>query len=106
MAVVYIPPLMRKWAGGVEKVTLPGSSLRQVMNNLEAAYPGLKEHLLLDGEITPGIAVAVDGDLIRLGLLQPIHENSEVHFLPAIAGGCTSALRHNGCPAMHHCEAG
>lgn len=87
MAVVYIPPLMRKLTGGVEKVMLPGSSLRQVISNLEAAYPGLKEHLLLDGEISPGIAVAVDGDIIRLGLLHPMQDSSEVHFLPAMTGG-------------------
>ena len=87
MAVVYIPPQLRELTGGVERVTVPGGSLRQVINNLEAEYTGLTEYLLVDGDISPAIAVAVDGDIIRLGLLQPVQESSEVHFLPAIAGG-------------------
>lgn len=87
MAVVYIPPLLRRLTDGSEKVTVPGESLRQVIDNLEAAYPGLKEHLIVDGEISPAIAVAVDGDITRIGLLNRVQESSEIHFLPAISGG-------------------
>ncbi len=58
-----------------------------MINNLEAAYTGITEYLLVDGDINPAIAVAVDGDIIRLGLLHPIQESSEIHFLPAMAGG-------------------
>ena len=87
VAIVYIPPQLREFTGGDEKVTVPGATLRQVISNLGAKCPGLTERLLVDGEISPAIAVAVDGDLTRLGLLQPLQENSEIHFLPAIAGG-------------------
>ena len=34
-----------------------------------------------------GLAVIVDGETSQLGMLQKVQENSEVHFLPAIAGG-------------------
>ncbi|MBI4498308.1 MAG: MoaD/ThiS family protein [Chloroflexi bacterium] len=89
MAVVYIPPLMRGLTGGVEKVTVPGTSLRQVIESLEAAYPGLKERLLNErgDAMNPSISVAVDGEIIRLGLLHTLQDQSEVHFLPAISGG-------------------
>ena len=87
MALVFIPPAMRPLTGGKDRVTVQGSSLRQVVNNLEAAYPGMRDRLLMAGQIRPEIAVAIDGETCEGGLLEPVKENSEVHFLPSIAGG-------------------
>ena len=33
------------------------------------------------------ISVAVDGEVSEIGILERVSPNSEVHFLPAIAGG-------------------
>lgn len=87
MAVVYIPSLLRGLTDGKDRVTVPGLTLRQVINNLDAAYPGLKERLTSGEDLSPAISVAVDGEVVRVGLLQPLAEDSEVHFLPAISGG-------------------
>ncbi len=87
MAVVFIPPLMQGLTGGDDRVLVQGATLRQVVNNLGAIYPGLKERLLDGDDLSPGIAVSVDGEFTRLGLLQPVLGDSEVHFLPAISGG-------------------
>ena len=87
MATVYIPSLMQKLSDGKSKVEIEGSSVRQVVNNLEAAYPGFKERLVEDGRIKGNISVAIDGEITPLGMLEKVGENSEVHFLPAIAGG-------------------
>jgi hypothetical protein len=38
-------------------------------------------------QLDPALAVFVDGRVARLGLLAPVGNNSEIHFLPAIAGG-------------------
>ena len=64
-----------------------GSTVRQVVNNLAAHYPDIKERLCDGEEIAPGLAVIVDGEASGLGMLQPVNEDSEVHFLPAIGGG-------------------
>ena len=64
-----------------------GSTVRQVVENLEKAYPGLKERLVDSNRIKPNISVAVDGEVTPLGMLEKVGENSEVHFLPAIGGG-------------------
>ena len=80
---------MQRLTGGQQRVQVPGSTVRQVVTNLEAAYPGIKP-LLYDAEgdrIVPGIAVVIDGEVSVLGLMQAVEENSEVHFLPAIGGG-------------------
>jgi molybdopterin synthase sulfur carrier subunit len=87
MATVYIPSLMQKLSDGKSKVEIEGATVRQIVNNLEAQYPGFKERLVDDGRIKGNISVAVDGEITPLGMLEKVAENSEVHFLPALGGG-------------------
>jgi molybdopterin synthase sulfur carrier subunit len=87
MAKVWIPSLMRDLTGGQTVVAVKGSTVRQIVENLEAAYPGIRKRLLRGDKLKPTIGVAVDGDVSRLGLLERVGPNSEVHFLPAVSGG-------------------
>jgi len=87
MAVVWIPSLMRDLTGGQEQVSAPGKTVGQVIAALDEAYPGTKDRLCEGDRLGPALAVSVDGRIARLGLLAPVGEQSEVHFLPAIAGG-------------------
>ncbi|MDE0299442.1 MAG: MoaD/ThiS family protein [Candidatus Poribacteria bacterium] len=87
MATVAIPSLMQELTDGKEKATVKGSTIREVLNNLESIYPGFKARICDDDQIRPNIAVYVDGALTREGMRQQISEDSEVHFLPAISGG-------------------
>ena len=87
MAVVWIPALLRELTGGQESVTVPGETVRQVIENLERAYPGIEARLCEDGRLRPNVSVAVDGRVSRQGLRQRLADTSEVHFLPAISGG-------------------
>ena len=90
MAVVFLPTPLRRYIGGVACVEVPGATLRQLINNLEARYPGLREHLLHPEDsdrLMMGLAAIVDGEPTNMGLLTTLNERSEVHFLPAIAGG-------------------
>ena len=87
MATVFIPSLMQKLSDGKSRVEIEGSSVRQIVNNLEAQYPGFMERLVEDGRIKGNISVAIDGEITPLGMLEKVGENSEVHFLPAIGGG-------------------
>ena len=87
MATVYIPSLMQPLTGGLSKVEVSGDSVRQIIDGLEAVYPGVKERLIEDHSIRPGLSVVVDGEISPLGTLEKVGEKSEVHFLPAIGGG-------------------
>jgi molybdopterin synthase sulfur carrier subunit len=87
MAVVWIPSLLRHLTAGQARVNAPGKTVGQVIEALEAAYPGLKDRLCQDDRLKPAIAVSVDGRLTRLGLLEAVGEQSEIHFLVAMAGG-------------------
>ena len=78
---------------GVKQVEVKGSNVRRVIDQLEEQYPGMKARLVEDGGIRPNLAVAIDGEVARMGLLEKVGENSEVHFVPAIGGGaCTGRL--------------
>jgi len=87
MPVVWIPSLLRDLTDGQETVRVAGRTVREVIDDLDRLYPGLKARLCDENGLRPGVAVAVDSLHARLGLLQSVGEASEVHFLPAIAGG-------------------
>jgi molybdopterin synthase sulfur carrier subunit len=78
---------MRNLTGGKETVTVTGATVGQVIEELERLYPGIKLRLCDAAGLRAGIAVAVDTQIARLGLIEPVNENSEVHFLPAVSGG-------------------
>ncbi|MSR57758.1 MAG: molybdopterin synthase sulfur carrier subunit [Planctomycetaceae bacterium] len=87
MATVFIPPLLRELTGGVDRVAVSGTTVRQVVAALNALYPGIRERLCTGDELRPGLSVAVNGAVSSLGLLQKVPDGSEVHFLPAVGGG-------------------
>ena len=89
MPEVWIPPRMQTLTEGKQQVQVEGSTVRQVVNNLERQFPGTRA-LIYDEEeddLLPGVAVIVDGEASQLGLLERVREDSEIHFLPAIGGG-------------------
>ena len=87
MATVYIPTMLLPLTGGVKQVDCEGRNVRQIINGLEEKFPGIKDRLVEDGQIRPNLAVAIDGEVARMGMLERVTETSEVHFVPAIGGG-------------------
>ena len=78
---------MQNMTDGQQTVEVEGSNVRQVVNNLDELYPGIKERLGANNKIKPNISVAVDGVVSSMGMLEKVQEASEVFFLPAIGGG-------------------
>ena len=87
MALVWIPSLLRGLTGGQDRLTVPGATVGQIIDELDRRFPGIKARLCDADALRPGLAVAVDTQLARLGLAQPVGDHSEVHFLPAVSGG-------------------
>src|SRR5262245_6781754 len=87
MATVWIPSLLRSLTQGQDKLTIPGQTVGQLVDELERRFPGIKARLCEGDQFRPGMAAFVDTQMARLGLQQPVGENSEVHFVPAIGGG-------------------
>ena len=88
MATAIIPALMRKLTNGRDRVTVSGKNLREAIADLDRQFPGIASQLIEDGDIKASIAVSIDGDIGTNGVLDPIRDYSEIHFLPQISGGC------------------
>ena len=78
---------MQSLTGGQQTVEIEGATVRQIIENLEKAHPGMKERLVADNRVKPNISVAVDGEVTPMGMLEKVGVSGEVHFLPAIGGG-------------------
>lgn len=87
MAIVHIPTQLRTLTGGVERLEVSGTTLRQVIAALDAAHPGLGARLCQNEGLSPALAVSIDGSFTNRGLLAKVGPSSEIHFLPAIGGG-------------------
>ena len=87
MVTVFIPATLRPLSAGREQIEVEGRNLRQVIDALDAACPGMKDRLVADGDIRPGLAIAVNDELTTAGLLESVPENGRILILPAIGGG-------------------
>ena len=88
MPTVWIPSLLRDLTGGQEQLDAPGETVQQVIENLDARYPGVMARLCEGGQLRPTLAVVVDGIASNKRLRQRLTATAQVHFVPAISGGC------------------
>ena len=87
---VKLPTILRKHAGGEAKVGADGATLRDVLGNLEAQYPGITKNVVAeDGGLHRFINVYVNDEDVRyLGSLETeVTDGDTVSILPAVAGG-------------------
>ncbi len=87
MTKVRIPQSLLSFTKDEEIVHASGRNVRQIVDELDNNYPGIKVALLDKGKLKPDIAVMLDGKISQLGLLEPVSEDSELLFIPAITGG-------------------
>jgi len=88
---VRIPTPLRKLTGGADEVAIEGANVGELIENLEAAHPGLKERLCDEaGEIRRFVNVYVNDEDVRFmnGRDTELKDGDEVSIVPAIAGGC------------------
>ncbi len=78
---------MQSYSHGQEFVEASGGNVRQLIIALEESCPGIKSALMDEDILKPDVAVAIDGQIAQLGLLQSLEDAKEVTFIPAIGGG-------------------
>ena len=83
MSVIRIPPTLRAETGGEREVIVEGQTVRDLLDDLTARFPGLNGQLEYAN-------VYVSGEDIRTrdGYDTPVAESDTVILLPAMAGGC------------------
>jgi molybdopterin synthase sulfur carrier subunit len=86
---VRIPPTLRAEVGGERQVTAEGGTIRELLDDLTARFPGLGAQLIENGDIAPFVNVYVEGEDVRTldGLDTAVSAGSTVILLPAMAGG-------------------
>jgi molybdopterin synthase sulfur carrier subunit len=90
MATVKLPTILRKQANGEAQVEADGTTLRDLLNDLETKYPGITKNIVSDdGGLHRFINVYVNDEDVRyLGSLETnVSESDTVSILPAVAGG-------------------
>jgi molybdopterin converting factor small subunit len=90
MTTVKLPTILRKFAAGEARVHVEGATLRDVLGDLEAKFPGITKNVLAeDGGLHRFINVYLNDEDVRyLGSLETaVGEADTVSILPAVAGG-------------------
>jgi len=89
VSVVRIPPTLRAETQGATTVEATGETVRDVLEDLTAKFPALKQRIYEEGELARFVNVYVEGEDVRTqeGLETEVGDRSTVILLPAMAGG-------------------
>jgi molybdopterin synthase sulfur carrier subunit len=90
---VRIPTILRSYTGGAKSVQGSGSTLGELLINLEADHGGLRERLVDGEKLRRFVNVYLNDEDVRFlgGLETPVTDGDTVTVLPAVAGGSASA---------------
>lgn len=87
---VRVPTILRKHTAGAKAVRGLGSTVREVLDDLESRHPGVRSSIVTpDGQIHRFINMYLNDEDIRfLGSLEtPVADGDIISILPAVAGG-------------------
>lgn len=87
---VRVPTALQKMTKNEGEVEVQGSSIEEIIEDMNTRFPGLKERLYDEsGEIRRFINVYVNDEDIRFleGAKTALKDGDEVSIIPAIAGG-------------------
>ncbi len=87
---VHVPPLVQKVTGGVKTLQATGSTVTELLANLDQQYPGFtKEISDENGQLHRFVNVYVNDEDVRFlqKLETPVKDGDVVSILPAMAGG-------------------
>ncbi|HEY9292458.1 MAG TPA: MoaD/ThiS family protein [Microlunatus sp.] len=90
-ASVRIPTILRNYTGGEKEVSAQGSTLTELIDDLESSHPGIKGRVLDDtGALRRFVNVYIGDDDVRFigGLDAKVDDGAQVSIIPAVAGGC------------------
>ncbi len=86
---IRIPTILRPYTGGEKSVQASGSTLAELVADLDRRFPGMGERLLEDGKLRRFINVYLNDEDVRfIGSLDAlISSGDNLTILPAVAGG-------------------
>ena len=87
---VLLPGALSEQTQGARTVQVAGGTVREVVEALEAAWPGMAFRLCFEtGELRTFVNVFLNGRNVRYlqGLETPVPAGATLHILPSVAGG-------------------
>ena len=90
MPSVRIPTPLRKLTNDLEVVSAAGATVGELLENLDKAFPGLRERICdEEGNVRRFVNIFVNDEDIRFleDRATPVKDTDEVSIVPAIAGG-------------------
>jgi sulfur-carrier protein len=87
---VRVPTILRTYTSGESEVSASGTTLSEVLDDLDSNYAGIKGRILDDnGELRRFVNVYVGNDDVRFldNLSTPTPDGTQISVIPAVAGG-------------------
>ena len=86
---VKVTANLQKMVGGRRSVQAEGTSVRELLDDLDGRYPGFKKQIVTDGQIHRFVNIYLNDEDIRFldKLDTPLKEGDTLSILPALAGG-------------------
>ncbi|MDQ1628543.1 MAG: sulfur-carrier protein [Actinomycetota bacterium] len=86
---VRIPTILRQYTGGEKAVEGSGSTLSELIDDLEGRHPGLRARLVDEKGLRRFVNVYLNDEDVRFlgGLQTDVSDGDNVTVLPAVAGG-------------------
>jgi MoaD family protein len=86
---VRIPTILRQYTGGEKAVEGSGSTLSELIDDLESRHAGLRGRLVDDKGLRRFVNVYLNDEDVRFlgGLETSVKDGDNVTVLPAVAGG-------------------
>ncbi|MEU1538290.1 MULTISPECIES: MoaD/ThiS family protein [Streptomycetaceae] len=86
---VRIPTILRTYTGGAKAVEGSGSTLDELLADLDTRHAGIRERIVDAGELRRFVNVYLNDEDVRFldGIATKLTDGDSVTILPAVAGG-------------------
>lgn len=88
-AKVSVPSILRALTDQNKTIQVNGSTLGEVIEDIERNYPGMKERLMTEGKLYRYMNVFINDDDARFAgeINASVKDGDLITILPAVAGG-------------------
>jgi MoaD family protein len=86
---VKVTATLQKMVGGQRVIEGEGATVGEVIDDLERKHPGIKDMVMVDGQIHRFVNIYLNDEDVRFlsQLDTPLKEGDVLSILPALAGG-------------------
>jgi molybdopterin converting factor small subunit len=91
MPRVNIPESLRPLTGGAKSVVVPGNDIGEMLDSLEARFPGIGQHLREGASLSPALMVFIrtigaEVGVVVESLSYQVGDNDEITFSSSMVG--------------------